>query len=96
VEFLVSIDIRTPHDLDPEKLAALQAAEAVRARELVEAGSLRRIWRIPGRRSNISLYEAEDATALHAALASLPLFPYMDIEVQALATHPVEAAGGRP
>ncbi len=96
MEFLVRIDVRTPHDLDPEKLAALQAAEAMRARELVEGGSLRRIWRIPGRRSNISLYEAEDATALHAALASLPLFPYLDIEVQALATHPVEAAAGRP
>lgn len=92
MEFLVSIDIRTPHDLDREELAALQAAEAVRARELVEAGSLKRIWRIPGRRSNISIYEADDATALHAALSSLPLFPYMDIQVQALATHPVEAA----
>jgi muconolactone D-isomerase len=88
---MVSIEVRTPHDLDPEKLTALQAAEAVRARELVEGGSLKRIWRIPGRRSNISLYEAADATALHAALSSLPLFPYMDIEVQALATHPVEA-----
>jgi muconolactone D-isomerase len=92
VEFLVSIDVRTPHDIDPEKLAVLQAAEAVRARQLVEAGSLRRIWRIPGRRSNISLYEAADATELHVALSSLPLFPYMEIEVQALAIHPVEAA----
>jgi muconolactone D-isomerase len=91
VEFMVSIDVRVPHDADPEKLAALQAAEAVRARELVEAGSLKRIWRIPGRRSNISLYEAADATELHAAISSLPLFPYMEIEVQALATHPVEA-----
>jgi muconolactone D-isomerase len=90
VEFLVSIDVRTPVDLDPERLAALQAAEAVRARELVAEGLLRRIWRIPGRRSNISLYEAPDATVLHAALSSLPLFPFMDIEVQALATHPVE------
>lgn len=94
MEFLVSIDVRTPHDLDPATLAELQAAEAVRARELVDAGSLRRIWRIPGRRSNISIYEAADATELHAALSSLPLFPYMDIQVQALATHPVEAHRG--
>jgi muconolactone D-isomerase len=90
VEFLVSIDVRTPGDLDLDRLAALQAAESARARELVGQGLLKRIWRIPGRRSNISLYEAPDATALHAALSSLPLFPYMDIEVQALATHPVE------
>jgi muconolactone D-isomerase len=92
VEFLVSIDIRTPHDLDREELAALQAAETARARELVEQGLLRRIWRIPGRRANVSLYEADDATDLHAALSSLPLFPYMEIAVQALATHPIEAA----
>ena len=95
MEFLVSIDVRTPHDLDPATLADLQAAEATRARELVEAGSLKRIWRIPGRRSNICLYEAADATALHAAVSSLPLFPYMEIEVQALATHPVEAHSSR-
>jgi muconolactone D-isomerase len=93
---MVSIEIRTPPDLDPDELAALQAAEAVRARELVEGGSLERIWRIPGRRSNISLYEAADATELHTVLSSLPLFPYMDIEVQALATHPVEVADRRP
>jgi muconolactone D-isomerase len=90
VEFLVRIDVRTPVDMDAERLAALQAAEGVRARELVAQGLLRRIWRIPGRRSNVSLYEAPEATALHAALSSLPLFPYMEIEVQALATHPVE------
>ena len=91
MEFLVSIDIRAPHDLDPDRLAALQSAETARARELMTAGTLKRIWRIPGRRSNISLYEAADATALHAALSSLPLFPYMEIEVQALATHPLES-----
>jgi muconolactone D-isomerase len=96
VEFMVRIDIRTPHDLDPAELAALQAAETARARELIAQGSLRRIWRIPGRRSNISLYDVADATELHAALSSLPLFPYMQIEVQALATHPLEAPAGQP
>ena len=90
MEFLVSIDVRTPHDLDPAKLAALQAAETARARELMDAGLLQRIWRIPGRRSNVSLYEAPDATALHTALTSLPLWPYMEIEVRPLAVHPLE------
>jgi muconolactone D-isomerase len=90
MEFLVSIDVRTPHDLDPGELAALQSAETARARELMDAGTLKRIWRIPGRRSNVSLYEAPDATALHAALTSLPLWPYMEIKVRALAVHPLE------
>jgi muconolactone D-isomerase len=90
MEFLVNIDVRTPHDLDPDELAALQAAENARARELMADGALKRIWRIPGRRSNVSLYEAPDATALHAALTSLPLWPYMEIDVRPLAVHPLE------
>jgi muconolactone D-isomerase len=90
MEFLVSIDVRTPHDLDPERLAALQAAETARARELMADGALKRIWRIPGRRANVSLYEVADATALHAALSSLPLWPYMEIDVRPLAVHPLE------
>lgn len=93
MEFLVEIEVRTPVDMDPARLAELQAAEAVRARELVAEGTLQRIWRIPGRRANVSLYEAPDASAVHAALASLPLFPYLDVHVRPLATHPVEANG---
>jgi muconolactone D-isomerase len=96
VEFLVSIEVRTPPDMDPERLASLQAAEATRSRELVAQGLLKRIWRIPGRRANVSLYEGADADAVHRALMSLPLYPWLDISVQALATHPVEAAPAAP
>ena len=46
------------------------------------------LWRIPGRWANWSLYDVADATALHEALTSLPLYPWMDIEVHPLAEHP--------
>ena len=50
-----------------------------------------RIWRIPGRLANVGVWSAPDATALHDALTSLPVFPYMDARVTALATHHLEA-----
>ena len=50
-----------------------------------------RIWRLPGRFANVSLYRTGDATELHAALTSLPLWPWMRIRVEALAVHPLEA-----
>lgn len=97
MEFLVHIAVEYPVDGDRDELARLTAAETVRSRELTAAGTLRRLWRIPGQRANYGLWEAPDATALDAALASLPMFPYLRIEVQPLAQHPrdPERPGGR-
>jgi len=67
---------------------ALLEKEAERARQLAAAGILRRLWRVPGRRANWGLWAAASTDELHAALASLPLFPYMSITVHPLATHP--------
>jgi muconolactone delta-isomerase len=63
-------------------------AEAVRAHELAAAGILRRLWRVPGRRANWGIWVAATTDELHAALESLPLFPYLSITVHPLATHP--------
>jgi muconolactone D-isomerase len=88
VEFLVSIVVEWPPDGDPEEKQRLVEAEGARARELAEAGTIKRLWRIPGRWANIGLWEADDATALHDALTSLPLHAWLDIDVQPLALHP--------
>ena len=97
MEFLVHIDIEYPADGDPARLAELIAAERVRAVELREAGTCRRLWRVPGRRANWGIWEAPDATALHAALTTLPLYPWLSIEVHPLAQHPSdpERPGGK-
>jgi muconolactone D-isomerase len=87
-DWLVHMEVRLPADMPPERQAGLAAAEAERAAELATAGHLVRLWREPGRRANWGLWRAEDATALHAALASLPLWPWLDVEVTALAAHP--------
>jgi muconolactone D-isomerase len=35
----------------------------------------------------VSIFDVPDNAALHDTLVSLPLFPYMDIEVQPLCRH---------
>ena len=85
------IDVDLSGDITEARRRELLDAEAERGRELLKSGALRRIWRVPGRSSNVSLYAAADATELHALLTSLPLWPWMDVHVEALATHPLEA-----
>jgi muconolactone D-isomerase len=87
MEFLVHIEVQWPPDGDPAELQRITAAERERAKVLTAAGTIRRLWRIPGRRANWGLWEAPDATALHAAISSLPFFPWLSVEVHPLAAH---------
>lgn len=54
----------------------------------------RHIWRVVGHYANISIFDVESPTELHAILNGLPLFPYMTIEVNALCPHPSSVHGG--
>lgn len=90
MEFLVTLRqdwaaLRERPDLDE-----LVAAERRVGKALVEDGTIERIWRLPGRRGNVGIWRAGDATALHAALETLPLWRWLDAEVVALATHQLE------
>ncbi len=88
----MAIDVRLPDRLSEEEVAALVAAERTRGAELRERGTIGRIWRIPGRMSNVGIWSAADATALHEAITSLPLSRWFEVEVTPLALHPLEAA----
>ncbi len=92
MEFLVQIQVLLPADMDPAVKAGLVEREQARGRELKDAGTIVRMWRIPGRVANVGIWQAADATALHEAIASLPLFPWIDAQVTALATHYLEAS----
>ncbi len=90
MEFLVRIEQDIPPDIDPELLASVKAAEGERGAQLVAEGKLQRIWRIPGRRAVYGLYEVEGPDELHEVLSSLPLFPWMDMEVTSLGSHALD------
>ena len=91
MEFLVEIQVTLPPTVTEAERVRLTDAEARRGRELQHAGTIVRIWRVPGRTANIGIWEAPDASALHDALASLPMFPHLRADVTPLATHPLEA-----
>src|SRR5690348_13527221 len=87
-EFLVRIEIRTPSEMDDATVDDLRAKEAAQARMLAERGYLVRLWRIPGRWGNWGYWRAESVDALNELLSSLPLYPFMTVEVHPLDPHP--------
>ncbi len=92
MDFLVEITVTWPPDGDPAQRDRLVIAEGARARELAELGRIKRLWRRPGAWANIGIWSAADATELHDALASLPFYPWLQIEITPLADHPYDPA----
>lgn len=93
MQFLVRMDVRLPHDMAPEVADDLRARERARATEIQRAGKWPELWRVVGRYANVSRFDVSSGDELHDLLSSLPLFPYMDIEVTALARHPSKVDG---
>lgn len=86
--FHVRMDVRIPHDLDPQARTDLVSREKAYSQELQRAGKWPQIWRIAGEYSNFSVFDVESNDELHELISALPLFPYMDIHVTPLARHP--------
>ena len=94
MEFLVHMEVRLPADTDATERARLTESEHARARALAAAGLIRRLWRVPGRRANWGLWDAPDGSSLHAAIASLPLYPWLEVTVYPLAAHENDPRAG--
>jgi muconolactone D-isomerase len=90
MEFLLDITVRLPAEMDDERRRDLIGAERVRGRELLESGAIAHIWRIPGALRNVSIWNARDPTELHELVTSLPSYPYAEIRVLPLASHPLQ------
>jgi muconolactone D-isomerase len=86
--FQVEMDVRIPHDFPAERAEALKQAERARAQDLQRANVWRHLWRVAGRYANFSIFDVSGPQQLHDILSSLPLFPFMAIQVTPLCRHP--------
>lgn len=87
--FMLKIDVTIPADMLQGEKDALRQRENARAEQLINEGVMVRIWRIVGRVANFSLWQAPTLEALHEVVMSMPMFPYMKVEVTPLIDHPV-------
>ncbi|HEY3603724.1 MAG TPA: muconolactone Delta-isomerase family protein [Sporichthyaceae bacterium] len=90
MEFLIRTRLTRPESATDADVAAMMAAEKARGGELMDAGVIKRLWRVPGEWGAWVLYDCPDATTLHEALTSLPLYKWMKVEVHPLAVHPFD------
>lgn len=86
--FAVKMDVNLPLDMDPSLRADTLAREKAYSQQLQQTGKWPHIWRIVGQYSNLSIIDVADNAGLHELLWSLPLFPYMRIDVTPLSPHP--------
>jgi muconolactone D-isomerase len=86
--FHVKMTVKLPVDMDPAQAAKLKADEKALAQRLQREGKWRHLWRIAGHYANYSVFDLASVEELHDTLMQLPLFPYMDIEVNGLCLHP--------
>ncbi|MDX1725886.1 MAG: muconolactone Delta-isomerase [Pseudomonas sp.] len=86
--FHVKMTVKLPLDMDPAQAARIKADEKKLAQRLMREGKWRHLWRIAGQYANYSVFDLESVQELHDTLTQLPLFPYMEIEIDALCRHP--------
>jgi muconolactone D-isomerase len=86
--FHVRMNVNLPPSMPPDEAAKLKADEKALAQRLQDQGYWRHLWRIAGQYANVSIFDVDSVDELHALLTSLPLFPYMQIEIMPLCRHP--------
>lgn len=86
--FMAEMEVRLPADMPAAQADEIKAREKAYSQELQRDGRWRHIWRVAGRYANVSIFDVGSVDELHDLLSGLPLFPYMDIRVTALAQHP--------
>jgi muconolactone D-isomerase len=86
--FLVHMQVRIPHDAEHSYIEDLKAQEKAISQKLQREGKWQHLWRVAGQYANYSVFDVETNDELHTLISTLPLFPYMAIDVTPLAQHP--------
>lgn len=86
--FHVHMTVNIPHDADPETVERRKKEEKERSQQLQRDGIWLHLWRVAGQYANISVFDVSSPAELHEILSTLPLYPYMDVTVTALTSHP--------
>lgn len=86
--YLVHMVVNIPASLPPEEAARIKSEEKAYSQALQHAGKWPHLWRVVGEYANYSVFDVSGNDELHDMLAKLPLFPFMQITVTPLATHP--------
>lgn len=86
--FKVDMTVNIPSDIPFAEIEDIKKREKDYSQQLQREGKWRHIWRVAGLYANVSIFDVKDAEELHELLMALPLYPFMDINVEALCRHP--------
>lgn len=94
--FLVRMDLKFPAQYPSageetwvaERITDLYAAEARAAKPYLDSGQMSRVFRVPGTRNHIALWDVPGVQVIHDAYTSFPMFPWMTVKIEALCTNP--------
>lgn len=86
--FHVKMTVKIPSTMDTKIADELKLRERELSQKLQREGKWKHIWRIAGLYANYSVFDVEDADELHSIMMQLPLYPYMEVEVNTLCKHP--------
>ena len=86
--FLVHMQVIIPADADPLVVDRMKAEEKALSQRLQHDGTWRHLWRVVGQYANYSVFDVASNDELHTLLTSLPLYPFLTLQVTPLAQHP--------
>jgi muconolactone D-isomerase len=86
--FHVRMDVQLPAAMPAAQAEQLKQTERELAHSLQRSGKWRHLWRIAGQYANVSVFDVDSVDELHTLLTSLPLFPYMKIDITPMCRHP--------